>query len=178
MIRPYYGSQFLPGKRDSRVLKASSLCQYGQLCAVGQALCCPPVSLSAWSALRVTLSTIMMISTFRQRAEGCLSNIWALLGFRFDGEPGVPIYGKLIFEGLGVLKCPSPYVYRIQVWSGPGRGGRHKVGGPQHMPSHCVFSVTLMCIKCPLHAGHWAPCILCMISMNLTSSLIWKSRTN
>ncbi|CAI9170790.1 unnamed protein product [Rangifer tarandus platyrhynchus] len=96
-----------------RVLKAPSLCQDGQLYAMGEAVCHPPMS--ARSALKVIFAAMMVISPFRQRAAFCVSNIWALSGFRFDGEPGIPILWKLIFKGLGVLKCPSLTVRRMQV---------------------------------------------------------------
>ena len=81
-------------------------------------------------------------SRFWQGSKGCLGNVWTLLGFRLDGKPRVLTSWELIFEGLGALKCPSPHVYKMQVWSGPERGGRHKVGGPQHMSSRCLLSDT------------------------------------
>lgn len=75
-------------------------------------------------------AAMMVISSFRQRAVFCVNNIWALLDFGFDGEPGIPILWKLIFKGLGVLNCASLSVCRMQVWSGPVREGRPKVGDP------------------------------------------------
>ena len=123
----------------------------------------------ARSALKVIFAAMMVISPFRQRVAFCVSNISALSIFRFDGEPGIPILWKLIFKGLGVLKCPSLNVRRTQV----GLAQWRKAGPKwETLPSNPdAYWAPAMC-------WHGARCILCMILVNLTPRVIWKLRTN
>lgn len=83
-------------------------------------------------------------------------------GFRLDGE--------LIFDSalsLGVLKCPSHY--------SPQNGS---AACPRDPPA-CGFSLCLLSdtfIEWVLCAGCGAQGILCMITVNPTSSLAWEMR--
>lgn len=86
VIKLYEDPQFLLGKRDTEDLKAPPFAGMVSWVLWSSLSVVFLIVKSAWSALRPRLTVMVTISTFRQRAGDLVSTMWALLGFRFDGQ--------------------------------------------------------------------------------------------